>query len=424
MYPKITYQFLLCTFLIFSASFMNAQIQDSIKTEGEKFDFGDSGILITDKPAADTSKISKTQLEDLKEQLNLDTDEEKKGEEQPAKTVKKKVKEKNKKIVKEQTEELKDSQVNEDLILEENKTIINEPAGTTTNEISETETIIQPAKQPASTNHPPAVTTQPSKSIDTGTKGPSTTTNNRSINTGTIGPSNPPGINTGTIGPSNPPGINTGTIGSSNPPGINTGTIGPVNTGQTYTSNGQPAFYDHSTPGKSVIIGEVSPSTYNTEEKALNLINSLKLIIGPATDYPNDVNRIPIGNESVYKTRLDVLPTTIPMTYNAMVGGFIEMYVVEKREQVKHMLAKTDLYFKMMDEILLRHEMPVELKSIAVIESALIAKLKTRDGKAGLWGLPYGTAQMYGLEANAYIDERMDPRLATEVAVVHLKKSV
>lgn len=132
-------------------------------------------------------------------------------------------------------------------------------------------------------------------------------------------------------------------------------------------------------------------------------------------------DEVPEYTDEEYRTRLERLPTMIPMEYNRQVKAFIDMYVIHKRNQVKRMLAKTDIYFPTFEAALDRHDMPMELKFLPVIESALIPHARSKDGAVGLWQLTYGTGKMYGLEANSYIDERRDPVLATEAAVKHIK---
>jgi membrane-bound lytic murein transglycosylase D len=76
----------------------------------------------------------------------------------------------------------------------------------------------------------------------------------------------------------------------------------------------------------------------------------------------------------------------------------------------------------MFEEKLAEHNMPIELKYLAVIESGLRPQVKSRAGALGLWQFMYRTGKMYGLKENSYVDERMDPELATDAACRYLKK--
>src|SRR5690606_5215859 len=85
-------------------------------------------------------------------------------------------------------------------------------------------------------------------------------------------------------------------------------------------------------------------------------------------------------------------------------------------------LGRSELYFNMFEEKLAKHGLPIELKYLAVIESGLRPSAKSRAGALGLWQFMYRTGKFYNLNQNSYIDERMDPELATEAAALYLKK--
>ncbi len=163
-----------------------------------------------------------------------------------------------------------------------------------------------------------------------------------------------------------------------------------------------------------------APRVYQTINPP-NIIQNHKLI-GPATSgaYPFDVEKIPAFDPQTVEARLKGIPSFIPLEYNDLVGKFIEMYVIHRRDQVTRMLARTDLYFPVFEAALDRYELPTELKYLPIVESALIPHAKAASGATGLWQLTYGTAKLYGLEANSFIDERRDPTLSTEAAVKHL----
>ena len=98
------------------------------------------------------------------------------------------------------------------------------------------------------------------------------------------------------------------------------------------------------------------------------------------------------------------------------------MYTIHKRDQVKRMLSRTELYFPACEAALDRHDLPMYLKYLPVILSTLTPHAKSSSGASGLWQLPYGTARLYGLESNDYIDERRDPALSSEVAAKPFEK--
>ncbi len=126
-------------------------------------------------------------------------------------------------------------------------------------------------------------------------------------------------------------------------------------------------------------------------------------------------------HDSVYINRLYCMPTEIELSFNQVVRSYIEMYSVRKREQVGYMLALGEYYFPMFEAALDRHGLPLELKYLPVIESALNPVAVSRAGATGLWQFMLRTAKGYGMEINTLVDERRDPYKSTEAAVQYLK---
>ena len=125
-------------------------------------------------------------------------------------------------------------------------------------------------------------------------------------------------------------------------------------------------------------------------------------------------------SDSLYLMRLDSLHSAITLSYNDIVRNFIEMYVVKKRLQVASMLGLSEYYFPIFEEALAANCMPLELKYLPVIESALNPVARSRARACGLWQFMYYTGRQYKLEINSYIDERYDPVKSTEAAVRYL----
>lgn len=135
-----------------------------------------------------------------------------------------------------------------------------------------------------------------------------------------------------------------------------------------------------------------------------------------------DSTFIPTFSDSVYAKRIRHLNTQTPLelTYNPIVRGFIDLYAVRKRKQVMRMLALGEYYFPIFEETLDRYNMPIELKYLAVVESALNPKARSRVGATGLWQFMHGTGKLMGLEINSYVDERSDPYKSTEAACLYM----
>ncbi len=125
--------------------------------------------------------------------------------------------------------------------------------------------------------------------------------------------------------------------------------------------------------------------------------------------------------DSVYISRLQNLDSFIPLPYNESVKKFINFYLNRRRGQVSIMMGLTSYYFPLFEEVLAKYNLPAELKYLPIIESALNPKIVSRAGASGLWQFMYGTAKMYGLEINSYIDERNDPIKSTDAAARYLR---
>lgn len=128
--------------------------------------------------------------------------------------------------------------------------------------------------------------------------------------------------------------------------------------------------------------------------------------------------------DSVYCERLAKMNELSPfhLDCNKAVLQTIDYFSRKRRTFTQATLSRSALYFDMYEEKLAKHDMPLELKYLSVIESGLRPQIKSRAGALGLWQFMYRTGKMYGLEENSYIDERMDPELATEAACRYLKK--
>lgn len=125
--------------------------------------------------------------------------------------------------------------------------------------------------------------------------------------------------------------------------------------------------------------------------------------------------------DSVYIERLSRIPSVFDLSYNGIVKNYIDVYTKKKRDQMEIMLGLTDYYFPIFEEILDLHNLPLELKYLPVIESALNPRAVSRAGAVGIWQFMFGTARMYGLTMNSYVDERRDPIRSSYAAASFLK---
>lgn len=125
--------------------------------------------------------------------------------------------------------------------------------------------------------------------------------------------------------------------------------------------------------------------------------------------------------DSVYIRRLSQIPSVIELPYNRIVRQYIDMYVQKRRPMVSRMLGLSAYYMPIFEEALERENMPLELKYLPVIESALQPKATSRMGAAGLWQFMVGTGKHLGMEINSLVDERRDPIVSSAMAARFLK---
>lgn len=149
---------------------------------------------------------------------------------------------------------------------------------------------------------------------------------------------------------------------------------------------------------------------FNADRDALNVYNY-------------DEANIPHFNDSIIETRIAMLniQTPVELVYNSHVKAMINMYAKRGRKQTGRMLGLKEIYFPMFEEVLDKYDMPLELKYLAVVESALNPTAGSRAGAKGLWQFMYGTGKLYGLKANSLVDDRFDPYKATEAAALLLR---
>ena len=137
-------------------------------------------------------------------------------------------------------------------------------------------------------------------------------------------------------------------------------------------------------------------------------------------NYPE--NYIPSFPDSVYAERILNLrrQTTIELVYNKHVKSFIDVYAVQKRDHTCRILGLADIYFPMFEQALDKYNIPLEIKYLAVVESALNPRAGSHAGAKGLWQFMYATGKTYKLNVTSLVDDRMDPVKATEAACQHL----
>jgi len=124
----------------------------------------------------------------------------------------------------------------------------------------------------------------------------------------------------------------------------------------------------------------------------------------------------------VLKERLALLDAKSPFNieYSKELENIIKNYLKNRHGAYERLMAISEYYFPMFEEHLAKYNVPIEIKYLAVIESALNPRAKSRVGATGLWQFMYPTGKQYNLEVNSYVDERSDPLKATEAACQYL----
>jgi membrane-bound lytic murein transglycosylase D len=170
--------------------------------------------------------------------------------------------------------------------------------------------------------------------------------------------------------------------------------------------------------GKEEVIDVPEAMNYEVDS-LLNLYYS-KTYLQPDNDcnYRDENKTYP---KEVYIDRLSRLPNVMEMPYNDIVQQFIDRYTGRLRHSVSYMLGASNFYTPIFEEALEAYGLPLELKYLPVIESALNPMATSHAGAAGLWQFMVATGKQYGLEVNSLVDERRDPIKSSFAAARYLK---
>ena len=149
-------------------------------------------------------------------------------------------------------------------------------------------------------------------------------------------------------------------------------------------------------------------------ESVVSMVQSPNYREEVSLDLPTDTLKLRLA-------RLDA-KTPFNISYNPSLESVIRGYLKRKKPLMERLMAISEFYFPLFEENLDKHNIPLELKYLAIVESALRPKAKSRVGATGLWQFMFATGKMYGLDVNSYVDERMDPIKSTEAASKYLSK--
>lgn len=130
---------------------------------------------------------------------------------------------------------------------------------------------------------------------------------------------------------------------------------------------------------------------------------------------------IPSFTDEEYQQKISTIVSPVRIDFNPTIKNYINVYAIHSREHTSRIIGLSDMYFPMIEELLDREGMPLELKYLAIVESALNPNAVSRSGATGLWQFMYNTGRAYGLKIDSYVDERRDPYKSTLAAIEYFK---
>lgn len=145
----------------------------------------------------------------------------------------------------------------------------------------------------------------------------------------------------------------------------------------------------------------------------------------------DDITVKDLGRESIKTVETDVLKerlkrlnqkTPFHIEYNPSLEGVINYYLSRGQKSTERLISLSRFYFPLFEKTFDKYDVPLEMKYLALVESALNPQAKSRVGATGLWQFMFATGKMYDLDVSSYVDERMDPVASTEAAAQYLKK--
>lgn len=148
------------------------------------------------------------------------------------------------------------------------------------------------------------------------------------------------------------------------------------------------------------------------------------------TNMENDINNVYLNEDVAYDLPTDLLKARLEnlnkksafnVQYNETTEKVIKNFLKKRSKSYERLMALSEYYFPMFEEHLAKYDVPLEIKYLAIVESALNPKAKSKVGATGLWQFMYPTGKQYGLDVNTHVDERSDPLKSTEAAVKYLK---
>lgn len=165
------------------------------------------------------------------------------------------------------------------------------------------------------------------------------------------------------------------------------------------------------------LAGNLTLVNQQLQKEDKNLLLTENLVLKKSLDSDN-------FSSLVLKEQLKILDRTTPFSvnHNATLERFIRVYLKDRKDYLNRLIGRSIYYFPLFEQHLDTYDIPLELKYLAVVESALNPLAISPSGAKGLWQFMYGTGTDYNLHIDSYIDERFDPIKSTKAACAYLKK--
>jgi membrane-bound lytic murein transglycosylase D len=163
----------------------------------------------------------------------------------------------------------------------------------------------------------------------------------------------------------------------------------------------------------------------NIDQKWLDELYSMSLydtIYKSVSELKYDPVYYPELPTDTLKARLERLNSKTPFNveYNPSLESVIKSYLKNRKESLHRLMALSEYYFPLFEQELDNQDIPLEIKYLAIVESALKPKAKSRVGATGLWQFMFTTGKQFGLDVSSYVDERSDPIKSTIAASKYL----
>src|SRR6476620_11181035 len=172
------------------------------------------------------------------------------------------------------------------------------------------------------------------------------------------------------------------------------------------------------------VVDETSDCIDNQHIKELS--NTQDIFDGLVSDIKNLDLNVPVDYDlptEVFKERLRLMDEKSPFNieYNPQLENLVKNFLKNRKRSFERLMGISQYYFPMFEEALAKYNVPLEIKYLAIVESALRSSAVSRVGATGLWQFMYETGKQYGLKIDSYVDERKDTFKASDAAARYME---